>query len=981
MSSYFADHYGRVRLPIKTPGAEGLRRAQLGAIHAVASHFSLGDEPALVVMPTGSGKTAVLMLAAFVLRARRVLVVTPSVLVRYQIAKGFHSLATLRKTGALEGDYDGPRVREASEKAADADAWASLKEYDVVVGTPYSLSPEAGGVAAPPPDLFDLVLVDEAHHGRAKTWEALLAAFPDARQVHFTATPFRRDKRDLAGKLIFTYPLSQAYEDGVFGKIKFVPVTPAGLDPDVAIAKGAERAFNEDRAAGRKHLLMVRTDSRARADELARVYKENTALNLRRVHSGLAPSTVGKVVDALAGGELDGVICVDMLGEGFDLPTLKIAAVHAPHRSLAVTLQFIGRFARTESGDPIGDATFLAVPSDIEVERERLYEESAVWQEIVTNLSEGRIAQEVEARDQLGTFERVGDVQPDLADVSAHAFRPSKHVKIYRVGVPADDVDITSELVLPSGLDLIERWDSEELNAAVFVTQERTRPDWTRLEAFDRVEHDLFVVYHDRETNLLFINSTRRTTALYEALARSFTGGKHRILPLCKINNVLATLSDFRFPNVGMRRRALHPTADSYRISTGANAQQAVSLTDGAMYNRGHVFCIATNADGKPEHIGYSSASKVWCMEPVLVSKLIEWARVLAYRIDHFHDVKTNSGIDSLSLGVELTALPDGVIAVDWPADAYERPRRARHVPSGYEASLLDFDFEVDHGVCGGGVVRLVLSEGARRIELDCSITATGPTFTCAVGAAEEYVVPIGREAVPLIDYFVEHSPRLFRHDFSAIQDGQLFPTPTALDPFDASQIEPVDWNLKGVNVKAEFYEDGDVKSGPSVHEFLETELPALGEQVVFYDHGSGEMADYVTFTSSADGPVVIRFYHCKGFKGKKAGSAVGSAYEVAGQVVKSMVWVRRGPDELVAQARRRMHRGAKGSYFVCGDLQALKGVVSDGHKRGFAFELVLVQPGLSRAKLSPEVGAVLAAADDFIRGHNCDKLRIWGAA
>ena len=35
-----------------------------------------------------------------------------------------------------------------------------------------------------------------------------------------------------------------------------------------------------------------------------------------------------------------------MLGEGFDLPALKVAVVHDPQKSLAVTLQFIGRFTR-----------------------------------------------------------------------------------------------------------------------------------------------------------------------------------------------------------------------------------------------------------------------------------------------------------------------------------------------------------------------------------------------------------------------------------------------------------------------------------------------------------------------------------------------------------------------------------------------------------------------------------------------------------
>jgi len=54
------------------------------------------------------------------------------------------------------------------------------------------------------------------------------------------------------------------------------------------------------------------------------------------------------------------------LGEGFDLPALKVAAIHDPHKSLAVTLQFVGRFAR--SGQGLGDASVFVprVAGDID---------------------------------------------------------------------------------------------------------------------------------------------------------------------------------------------------------------------------------------------------------------------------------------------------------------------------------------------------------------------------------------------------------------------------------------------------------------------------------------------------------------------------------------------------------------------------------------------------------------------------------------
>ena len=43
----------------------------------------------------------------------------------------------------------------------------------------------------------DIIIIDEAHHIRAATWERILAAHPDARVLGVTATPIRLDSRSL----------------------------------------------------------------------------------------------------------------------------------------------------------------------------------------------------------------------------------------------------------------------------------------------------------------------------------------------------------------------------------------------------------------------------------------------------------------------------------------------------------------------------------------------------------------------------------------------------------------------------------------------------------------------------------------------------------------------------------------------------------------------------------------------------------------
>lgn len=398
--AYFDAHYGSFRYPAATgaPEPDGFRPAQLGAIHAVAAHFVTKTRPAIVVMPTGTGKTGVLTALPFVLRAARVLVIVPSKLLRDQISNEFKRLRLLRQIGAIAGDVPAPRVKVLRKRVRDDAAWEELRTFDVVVSIPTSASPGHTGVAVPPRDLFDLVLVDEAHHEAASTWRALTMAF-DGRIVLCSATPFRRDAREVRGSVVFDYPLRHARDDGSFSNIEFVPV-PGG--DDRAIAQKVEELLQEDQAAGFHHKVLVRTDRKKRADELLELYRKVTDLRLEVMYGGMAGRTAGDVLDRLKNDELDGIIAVNMMGEGVDLPTLKVAGLHSPYKSIAATLQFLGRLTRTNL--TVGDAKLVAVPSELHVEAEKLYAEDAVWSELVPKLLADRIDAEVALKRQIDTF-------------------------------------------------------------------------------------------------------------------------------------------------------------------------------------------------------------------------------------------------------------------------------------------------------------------------------------------------------------------------------------------------------------------------------------------------------------------------------------------------------------------------------------------------------------------------------------------------
>lgn len=974
--SYFSENYPLFRYPLgEGDERPGFRLAQLGAIHAAAAHFVTRSEPGIITMPTGSGKTAVLAAAAFVLRAERILIIAPSRLVREQIAEEIASLKTLREAGAVPESTPAPKVFTTKKRVTTAEEWEAMRGFDVVVGTIQSISPEYQEIPEPPADLFDLVLVDEAHHSPARTWKAVLDHFAGAKRLLFTATPFRQDQREIKGRFIFTYDLREAFRDGIFGEIAYVPVAPEeNENPDTAIARAAERQFEADRAAGFQHRVMVRTDSRKRAIELADIYSRDTALRLSIVTGDKSLRYVKGIVQKLSAGELDGIICVNMLGEGFNFPSLKIAAIHSPHRSLSVTLQFIGRFARTV-GEDLGPASFLAIPSEIRIEAERLYDAAAVWQEIVQNLSAARVQQEAQAREVLESFAAPELVAEDLEDLSLYVLEPYYHVKVYQLSAA---IDINDPISFPPSLQVVYRSISEAHNAAIYITREISLPRWTTDDRLSIVQPDLFIFYQDPETNMLFMCASRRAEGLYQQLSMSFAQANPRPLPLVRLNRALNDLDTPEFFNVGMRNRVASNTTESYRIITGSNADKAILKSDGRLYHRGHVFGRASDAGNKVT-IGLSSASKIWSNRSSRLPELIEWCETLAQRIDSGRTPSSGSGLDYLEVGEEADQLPEGIIGVDWPASVYRNPPQAVFVNQAgnqIRAQLLDFDLELDLARSTEQAVVAVLRHASGFAFSSTFSFETNRFFEPAT--ANEPVIDIEREreTIPLIDFLNAEMPQFYTTDLSLL-DGFSILRPSKDDHpvFDDRMIEVVDWAAAQVEITREF---GAAAPGlVSVHGYLERELATAGAVVAYYDHGTGEIADFVTF-EEVEERLLIRFFHCKGATGAAPGHRLADIYEIAGQAVKSVTWALK--QRVLAHIRRRFSNNIGSHRFVQGNLGILETLLEEATPAQIDFEYVAVQPGLQKAGLPPELANLLAAASDHLVRGGFKPLRVLGS-
>jgi superfamily II DNA or RNA helicase len=956
--SYFSANYSRINYPFDQDQVYGLRNAQRGAIYAIASHFTLNEKiPAQIVMPTGSGKTAVLNLSAYQLRANRVLVISSSVLVRGQIFDEFNSLKTLKSLRVFHAELTTPRVKEIKSPIKSIEAWTELEEYDVVVGIPNSINEGINDQFRPPDDFFDLILVDEAHHVPAFTWTNVVKAFPGAKQIFFTATPFRRDEKEIDGRLAYYYPISKAYEDGIFGEIGYYPVIPGNVNPDLAIAKQAEIIFNRDKEAGFKHVLMVRTETKAEAEILKELYAKETALRLKKVDSSQSYGTIKKTIQKLKDGELDGIICVDMLQEGFDFPNLKIAALHSPKKSLANTLQFIGRFARTNA-EHIGTAKFLAIPSDIKIGKQKLYEEGAIWNDIIKNLSDQAIEGEDELKSVLDTFETENE-DPPQGDLSFYNLNPYCHVKIYKT----DGINLEADFSV-GGHETIYRAVSDEYNASFFITKEIEKPKWLLTEELLDIKHFFFLIFFDQENELLFIHSSIKTVQFYDDLVSIFAEGEYERIPKYQLNKVLLNISRPEFFNIGMQNRSAN-SGESYRIIAGQNAENTIQKSHRKNYANGHIFMKGIS-EGADVTVGYSSGSKVWSNAHEKIPNFIKWCKILASKITSNEVVKTNTGFDNLPIGIVVEAFPLAAHGAIWNNETFSEHPILHEILDDVAletCQLLDFEIKVISELSD-------LHQIAIDLTLHNIIILLTYDFQNHFQLRGEqefvFIVETHAEQISINEYLNDAPLQIFLDDFATVSNHEYFAPPNEADfQYAAEKIHSTDWNALNTDITKEFYSNAVQKlannNRNSLHETLQSLLIAENYDVLIYDHGSHEMADFVTLKEFAD-KIVVELFHVKGSTGSAPGDRVKDVYEVCMQALKSQCWtVNKNTFTSKIVSRTDEHE----EKFVVGNLEHFKSIMVKNKR--FEFGYVIVQPGISSETLSSKLSYLLAATNDTL--------------
>ncbi|OFX02721.1 MAG: hypothetical protein A3E78_15495 [Alphaproteobacteria bacterium RIFCSPHIGHO2_12_FULL_63_12] len=331
------------------PYQETCIAATLGAFQA--------HQKVLIVAATGTGKTVVLAKIAehFAVKGRILFLAHREELIRQACDKiaAWTSLSTAVEMGGerADGFFGQPP--------------------DVVVASVQTLA-RAARRARFQPDEYSLVIVDEAHHAVAETWQRVITHFGDAKVLGCTATPDRLDKKGLGTTFdtaAFIYEIRDAITDKWLVPIRQMIARIEGLDLSAVrttagdlnesdleavmlkstavhgVAQATIKAARRPDGTIRKCLLFATTIAHAHALATAiGTYTDRSRVLALSSKDGSEERRAG--LRAFRNGEIDVLCNVMLYSEGFDEPLVEMVSVARPTKSRALYSQVIGRGTR-----------------------------------------------------------------------------------------------------------------------------------------------------------------------------------------------------------------------------------------------------------------------------------------------------------------------------------------------------------------------------------------------------------------------------------------------------------------------------------------------------------------------------------------------------------------------------------------------------------------------------------------------------------
>lgn len=937
----------------------GLRKPQLGAIHSIASHWSVNKDCGTIVMPTGTGKTETMLSSLVYQQCQKILVLVPSKALRSQVSKKFLSLGCLREIGVLNYQALNPRVAVIEHGVKDIlEAIDLLNNANVIVTTTAALNKFPDDIKQEIAKGCTHLFIDEAHHVPAQTWSDIKGLFSDKKILQFTATPFRRDGKEIDGKIIFNYPLGMAQKDEYFKSINLIEIQEFDdTKADERIAESAIAVLKKDLSRSRKkdHILMARCKDKTRAKEIVKIYERlATEYNPIIIDSSLSDRQYKDSIEKIEQRKSRIIVCVNMLGEGYDLPNLKIAAIHDTHKSLAITLQFIGRFTRI-SGNKVGDATAIINISDPQVnkELEELYAQGADWNSLLRQKSESVIQKEIDFQDFINGFS--GELSKHL---SLWNLRPAFSTLVYETKCknwhPKKFIE-----AIPKNYQYLHAINEREKILVILISKD-DEVTWGKYKNIRNHNFELCVAHWDEKHNALFLQCSDYDALNCTKLSKLICGDQAKLKNGQKVFNIFSGVERVLARNLGVSTIG----TISYTMHFGSDITTGLSKLDKSVGVLNNIFGWGYEEGVRVAEGCSAKRGKIWAIGGGPITSWKKWCLKIADKIFD-NKIKENKIIQDFLRPQELTTRYRSIpLLAQWSENILVTPEENVFVYFGNkEYKLHDIDLEItDHSQSGPIFFKIISETESSTYKISFFRTR------CKYSLVDGQEIRLRRnngEPISLVDYMEQDPITVIYSDGSFSYNNFHVPTPKLNTFFSKEKIISFDWT--GTNIKAESM--GKENKTESI-QYKMSEYLKDDYEIIFNDDSSGEAGDLIAIRQESVDSFKLHLIHCKYSSNKNPGARIDDFYALCGQAQKCIRWKHNGMDYLSNHMKKRDE-----TWLNEGKTRFIKGNIADLNKlkkfsrfaTNFIFEVSIVQPGLSKDKITDDIMQLLGSTEDYL--------------
>ena len=359
------------------------------------------------------------------------------------------------------------------------------------------------------------------------------------------------------------------------------------------------------------------------------------------------------------------------------------------------------------------------------------------------------------------------------------------------------------------------------------------------------------------------------------------------------------------------------------------------------------------------------------------IPEFCEWCDIIGEKlINSDIDVKNIFNFIAKPERIPILPINNNPISIIWNDDIYFRETEFFvNDISFYDFKIaLNFDKSKNDRIAFSIKNSSIISE--YELILDKDKNSRGYKYVKTSG--KDLYFTYGRNVKITIEEFFHKYPPIIRFsDSSKMYNDIYFEFKYDFKSYDVSKIETKSWDSLNVNLRKEsqFDKNKEAKRKDSIQYVMIKELKKDGDYKIIYDDDDkDEVSDIIAikYFENDYSTLTIDLFHCKYSSESKPGARLTDLYEVCGQAQRSFHWKHKLGNliqHLIFRENQRLSNGKPTRYEKGGleELFVMKNMVESGLS-SVVFNVFIVQPGTSKAKISDEQLKLLGATDLLLK-------------